>query len=192
MEALLFLIHRREDYFDVSQAMRQLQPDDICCPQLAKLHLRRIRALCSVCVSLLVTVLALTRTCRVAQADASWSGPGVNKGTSACFIFGLGPGTPERFLPKAGGARAVYMYAWPNYWPTWGPGPLPWSNPNDDLMMGYNGDPSANAPGGPPGVNAFCNQGHTYEGSPNEICGGSKNWGTTNVEIWREALADDI
>jgi hypothetical protein len=84
------------------------------------------------------------------------------------------------------------MYAWPNYWPTWGAGPLPLPNPNDDLMMGYNGNPSVGAPGGPPGVNAFCNQGHTYEGSPNEICGGSKNWGTTNVEIWREALAEDI
>eukprot|EP01047_Picozoa_sp_COSAG01_P045366 COSAG01_NODE_4173_length_5269_cov_7.276015_4_plen_73_part_00 len=31
---------------------------------------------------------------------------------------------------------------------------------------------------------AYCNQGNTYEGAPNDACGGNGNWGTTQMEVW--------
>ena len=37
------------------------------------------------------------------------------------------------------------------------------------------------------GSNAWCLQGNTYAGSPNEICGGLANWGATQLEAWRPA-----
>ena len=35
------------------------------------------------------------------------------------------------------------------------------------------------------GQSAFCNQGYTYEGAPDEVCGGKYVWGgATEMEVW--------
>ena len=40
---------------------------------------------------------------------------------------------------------------------------------------------------GPPGGSSgHCNQGHTYAGSKNEVCGGN-DWDATQLEVWRPA-----
>ena len=41
--------------------------------------------------------------------------------------------------------------------------------------------------GGSSANSAYCNQGHTYAGSPNQICGGHQNWAATQLEVWRPA-----
>eukprot|EP01051_Picozoa_sp_SAG22_P019708 SAG22_NODE_3725_length_1558_cov_1.354352_2_plen_256_part_01 len=38
---------------------------------------------------------------------------------------------------------------------------------------------------GPPGTYGQCNQGQTYDGSPDQVCGGSNNWGETRLQVWR-------
>ena len=38
--------------------------------------------------------------------------------------------------------------------------------------------------GGAPGGYADCHQGGTYRGTDGEICGGTDNWGATDVEVW--------
>ena len=43
--------------------------------------------------------------------------------------------------------------------------------------------PRAAAPG-PGGGRGHCEQGHTYRGTDGEICGGTDNWGATDVEVW--------
>jgi len=105
-------------------------------------------------------------------ADASWGG-GVWAGTKACFIFGLGPGKPERFGPI--GNHQEFQSLNPDYWPAWGR--------SGDLFMGV---------GGPPGSGGYCRQGDTYAGSPKQICGtddrDGTEWGETQLEVWR--LAD--
>ena len=85
------------------------------------------------------------------------------------FLFRLQPGAPERFDPIAGG-DTDYQWVDPSEWPTWG----------HDLAMGFgNGAPGQN--------NGYCDQGYTYAGSDNEVCGGSYNWGRTDVEAWHLA-----
>lgn len=110
-----------------------------------------------------------------AQADATWSGGEAYKGTAACFIFGLEPGLPQRFGPKAS-AENKYQSVGPNWWPQWGE-----SGPYGqyDLTLGRDGSV---------GNHGCCNQDHTYAGVPNQICGGATNWGQTELEVWR--LAD--
>ena len=50
---------------------------------------------------------------------------------------------------------------------------------------GGGGDLSIGLTSGPPGgYNGRCEQGGTYAGTPNEICGGYENWGETAVEVW--------
>ena len=128
-----------------------------------------------------LVLLVLTR--RAAQADGSWNcfpkGPTgyCYRGTSACFIFRLGPGEPERFAPT--GTDTGYQSVSRYLWPSWG---------YRDLYMGSTG---------PPGANGFCDQGATYAGRPNQVCGGgwagagkSKCeglgcWGETELEVWR-------
>ena len=121
---------------------------------------------------------------RVVQAAGSWSKdaccavPGNDCSSSGCrccwdrasssnWLFGLGPGPPQRFEP-AGTNTGNYQYANADYWPGWGGGP--------DLVLGNGG-----APGGSGG---YCDQGDTYRGTPGEICGGDGNWGATDVEVW--------
>ena len=92
------------------------------------------------------------------------------------FLFGLwmpgrtGGEGPERYLTT--GKNTGYQFVGPDYWPWWG------INGVNDLGMGYNA---------PPGSNAQCTQGHTYAGSPNQICGGHQNWVATQLEVWRPA-----
>eukprot|EP01046_Picozoa_sp_COSAG06_P007140 COSAG06_NODE_344_length_17074_cov_116.626510_19_plen_166_part_00 len=52
-----------------------------------------------------------------------------------------------------------------------------WGN-GGNLRLGWNDRP------GIPGV---CDQGDTYSGSPDQICGGANNWGETRVVVWRRA-----
>ena len=79
---------------------------------------------------------------------------------------------PQRFLPTGTGTK--YQLSGPGWWPAWGS----YSNVGD-LRMGSNGPPG--------GSEGSCQQGHTYAGSRNEICGGFQNWGATQLEIWRPA-----
>ena len=88
------------------------------------------------------------------------------------FLFRPQPGEPQRFLPTGtGGVATWYHVVGPGDWPTWGDG---------DLRMGFTNGP----PGGPPGASGYCDQGATYAGSPNETCGGYRNWGRTDLEAW--------
>ena len=87
--------------------------------------------------------------------------------SSSDWLFGLWPGPPQRFEPT--GADTLYQSAHPDWWPSWGYG--------GDLRIG--GD--SGAPGGSDGS---CHQGSTYRGTDGEICGGSNNWGATDVEVW--------
>ena len=124
-----------------------------------------------VCSSSVLGLIACTSPW-FAQADAPWSN-NLSAGTSACFIFGLGPRQPQRFGPRSGGGTN-YMFAWSSDWPAWGRA--------TDLSMGDNG---------PPGLDGYCNQGHTYSGSRSQICGGDsivKHWGATQLEVWRLAM----
>lgn len=94
------------------------------------------------------------------------------------FIFALAPNEPERFGPKPGGYME-YQFAGPSYWPYWG----------NDLAMG--------TLNGPAGNYGYCNQGSTYSGKQNWICGGGYDppspghckgkgcWGSTELEVWR-------
>ena len=113
------------------------------------------------------------------QAAGSWSPdaccavPGNDCNGSYCYdrasssdwLFGLGPGPPQRFEPTG----TDYQIVLADRWPVWG-------NNNGDLSIGGKG-----APGGSFG---YCDQGGTYHGTPNEICGGNGNWGATDVEVW--------
>ena len=81
--------------------------------------------------------------------------------TASDFLFRLQPDGPQRYLPKGNanpsGASTEYHWVGPSYWPCWGGGA--------DLCMGTNV--------GGMGTNGHCsNQGTTYEGDYNEVCGG--------------------
>ena len=72
------------------------------------------------------------------------------------------------------GEAHVYQCVGPTWWPVWGY--------NNDLYMGG---------AGPPGTGyAQCNQGTTYSGSPNQVCGGQYDWGETALEVWRLATVE--
>ena len=87
--------------------------------------------------------------------------------SSSDWLFGLGPGPPQRFEPT--GTDTAYQRVEADWWPTWGSG--------GDLAIGYD----SGAPGGSSGN---CDQGGTYRGTEGEICGGEYNWGATDVEVW--------
>ena len=95
--------------------------------------------------------------------------------TTDDFLFGLwtpgreGDEGPQRCLPTGTGTDFQFVAA--DLWPAWGS--------YSDLSMGY---------GGPlGGDHGYCNQGNTYAGFRNEICGGQYNWGATQLEVWRPA-----
>ena len=87
--------------------------------------------------------------------------------SSSDWLFGLWPGPPQRFEPT--GTDTIYQYVDADHWPLWG-------YLVGDLRIGNSG-----APGGSSG---YCDQGSTYRGTDGEICGGGKNWGATDVEVW--------
>ena len=119
----------------------------------------------------------------VVQAAGSWSmdaccavhGNSCGRHSNLCYdrasssdwLFGLGPGPPQRFEPT--GTDTTYQYVVAGEWPGWGNG--------RDLAIGA----TSGAPGGSGGD---CFQGGTYRGTPGEICGGRGNWGATDVEVW--------
>jgi hypothetical protein len=102
--------------------------------------------------------------CAVSGNDCkTYSGYCYDMNSSSDFIFGLSPGAPQRFGPKPGGA-GVYQNVKAREWPAWGYG-------DADLTMGYGG--------GALGANGYCDQ-----GTPNEVCGGNRNWGPAQSEVW--------
>ena len=108
-------------------------------------------------------------------AEHSWAGDDWITTAGGNFIFGLAPGSAERFDPS--GADQDYQRVAPDYWPGWG----------SDLKMGQNG---------PPGTDGRC-QGDTYTANVDQICGGSgaagswaegstfQPWGETWLVVWR-------
>ena len=116
--------------------------------------------------------------CEDLRNDCSPLGFCVDQTASQDFLFGLwmpgraGGAGPQRYLPT--GADTKYQYVDSDAWPRWG-------YSGNDLNMGSSSN-------GPPGASGgWCNQGHTHATSPNEICGGSQNWGATQLEVWRPA-----
>ena len=113
--------------------------------------------------------------CRNDYGQDSWC---ADQTASDDFLFGLwmpgraGGEGPHRYLPT--GTDTHYQDVRPEYWPVWGG--------NGALSMGGQ---EANGPLG--GDNAKCQQGNTYAGFCNEICGGQYNWGATQLEVWRPA-----
>jgi hypothetical protein len=86
--------------------------------------------------------------------------------SSANWLFGLWPGPAERFDPQ--GTRVQYQNVVSN-----GTGSPAWGCYNDcDLKIDHDG-------GG------YCDQGHTFRGKREEICGGTRGWGATDIEVWR-------
>ena len=83
------------------------------------------------------------------------------------FLFRLGPGAgPVAYRPTGGDTN--YQGRNPGAWPTWG-------HYGYDLAFGISG---ALGQG-----NAYCIQGTTYAGEPNDACGAG-NWGATEMEVW--------
>eukprot|EP01045_Picozoa_sp_COSAG04_P018756 COSAG04_NODE_1760_length_5665_cov_4.392203_3_plen_659_part_00 len=109
--------------------------------------------------------------------------------SSSNFVFGLWPGPPERFDPTGhydpnGGPQYQQVFEG-SFWPRWGAGA------EADLNIGDSEDadqvPRSDWPFlGHPGLNGYCRQGHTYQGTSgsSSICGGNDNWGATDVEVW--------
>eukprot|EP01045_Picozoa_sp_COSAG04_P021892 COSAG04_NODE_2397_length_4209_cov_10.504380_4_plen_112_part_00 len=85
--------------------------------------------------------------------------------SSSDWLFGLGPGPPQRFEPT-GGTHRWYQQVIVDWWPVW-----------DQVAVGWTG-------GAPGGSHGRCDQGGTYRGTVGEICGGHENWGATDVEVW--------
>ena len=88
-----------------------------------------------------------------------------DRASSSDWLFGLWPGPPQRFEPIRTGI--YYQNVWVGAWPEWGDG-------HGDLAIG----------GGAPGDPGYCSQGPAYRGTHGEICGGERNWGATDVEVW--------
>ena len=95
--------------------------------------------------------------------------------SSSDWLFGLWPGPPQRFEPT--GTRTDYQRVRADMWPAWGRLPTLHSNGVGDLTIGD----TSGAPGGSDG---YCDQGGTYCGTEGEICGGDRNGGATDVEVW--------
>jgi len=112
-------------------------------------------------------------TCCQGSANRCYNAECDDETSSADSIFRLQPGDPERFLPTGTsptGGHPTYQYVKAKGWPQWGY--------NYDLNMGDDGPPGAGS--------SRCDQGGTYAGSPNEVCGGGYGtWGKTDLEVWR-------
>jgi hypothetical protein len=109
-------------------------------------------------------------------AQASWGGHSWATGASGDFLFGLGPGAMATYRPRPGGG-STYQERQGAHWPHWGSGD---ASSSGDLVFAEYGVLGVGASG----RTAHCDQGNTYEGVPNEVCGGSGNWGATEMEVW--------
>jgi hypothetical protein len=94
----------------------------------------------------------------------------IDRTAASNFIFRLQPDQPQRFMPLGFGGDdgTRFQNPGPTYWPSWG---------YNDLIMGGLGGP-------PGGTYGYCLQGRTYEGVYDEACGGTHNWGPTDLEVW--------
>ena len=92
---------------------------------------------------------------------------------SSDWLFGLGPGPPQRFQPNGDDTDWVdaYQTVWADDWPFWG---------NGDLDIG-----DGRHPVGQYGTCMPWGEGPSTYGVPvGGICGGDGNWGATDVEVW--------
>ena len=97
--------------------------------------------------------------------NTDYRGPYCTDHTSSSdWLFGLWPGPPQRFEPT--GTGTTYQGVVAEWWPVWG----------NDLRIG--------STSGAPGWRGECDQGGTYRGTDGEVCGGNRNWGATDVEVW--------
>jgi hypothetical protein len=100
-----------------------------------------------------------------------WAGGGAHEAATGDFLFRVGPMPAAVYQPQAGSHNdADYQFRRYDCWPEWG------YHDGSDLNFGYCG--------GALGHLASCNQGHTYEGRPNEVCGSRYGWGATDMEVW--------
>ena len=100
--------------------------------------------------------------------EGTWAGSGYDNNAKANFLFKLGDSL-EKFHNKGSGK---YVLKGPDHWPYFG---------YNDLCWGWQGKL---------GTWARCEASSNgyYSGHvTNEICGGSNNWGTTHLEVWRLA-----
>ena len=184
---------------DFPCAVRRSRSDGVDREQLARLHFWRL------CAFFLLSLLACsTCMCAgsdppspCVQGDAPWSADisptGTNcaaladdpelqidcqsgyRGTSACFLFGLGPGEPARFDPttptSAGYSQPVYHYQQAtSSWPKWGSG-------GHDLSLNPHWEHGRLGAG-------YCGLGDvTYSAGPDQICGHG-NWGETRLVVY--------
>ena len=85
------------------------------------------------------------------------------------FLFRLGPGAATAYRPA--GSDTYYQLCAPGVWPAWGS--------SLDLCFGKYDTLGR-------GTTSYvgCHQGGTYEGEPNDVCGGKGDWPTTEMEVW--------
>ena len=103
--------------------------------------------------------------------------------SSSDWLFGLWPGPPQRY--ETTGADNHYQILGNGRWPEWGNSDDGQQTSGPDLRIGTGGAPPGRAPtGAPGGSDGWCRQGTTYRGTDGEICGGNRNWGAPDVEVW--------
>ena len=118
-------------------------------------------------VYVIVCVRACSKKTFGAFHEGTWAGnEAYDDNAKANFLFKLGDSL-EKFPNKGSGS---YAYKGSKNWPNFGNG--------DDLDWGNSGKL---------GNGAEC-KASSYSGhATNEICGGTNNWGTTHLEVWRLA-----
>jgi hypothetical protein len=94
------------------------------------------------------------------------------------FLFRFQPGPAKLYRPTD--TNTNYQMCNPAWWPWWGSAGEPHFYDFKDLCFGMNGVL---------GAGGICDQGNTYEGAPNETCGGLSNWGVTEMEVWYRVCA---
>lgn len=109
-----------------------------------------------------------------------------NKVATSNFVFSLSPGTPRRFraATSAGdGYQPGYQLAKSSLWPTFG-GIGAQSSSRIVASLRLSGGTVRYPTTNQLGSGASCGISPSYTSSANTICGGSGNWGTTNMEVW--------
>ena len=105
-----------------------------------------------------------------AFAQESWGGHSWAREAPGDFLFRLGPGVAAAYRPT--GSDTYYQLSAPGRWPTWGSSPDLCFGKYDTLGTGTTSS-------------VGCHQGGTYEGEPNDVCGGKDGqWGATEMEVW--------